>query len=58
MRIAAGADGVMVDVHPHPEIALVDGAQALFGAHLDELAAVVATMPALVGRTSAAHLSS
>jgi 3-deoxy-7-phosphoheptulonate synthase len=56
--IAAGADGVMVDVHPHPEIALVDGAQALFGAHLDELAAVVATLPALVGRTSAAHLSS
>ena len=30
--IAAGADGVMVDVHPHPEQALVDGAQALNGA--------------------------
>ena len=30
--IAAGADGVMVDVHPHPEQALVDGAQALTGA--------------------------
>ena len=29
--IAAGADGVMVDVHPHPETALCDGAQALFG---------------------------
>ncbi len=29
--IAAGADGVMVDVHPHPESALCDGAQALFG---------------------------
>ena len=27
--IAAGADGIMVDVHPHPEMALVDGAQAL-----------------------------
>jgi 3-deoxy-7-phosphoheptulonate synthase len=56
--IAAGADGVMVDVHPHPEVALVDGAQALFGEHLDELAAVVTTLPALIGRTSAAHLSS
>ena len=56
--IAAGADGVMVDVHPHPEVALVDGAQALVGESLDELAAVVTTMPALVGRTSAAHLSS
>jgi 3-deoxy-7-phosphoheptulonate synthase len=53
--IAAGADGVMVDVHPHPEQALVDGAQALTGESLDELAKVVTTMPALLGRTSAAH---
>src|SRR3954447_10242953 len=29
--IAAGADGVMVDVHPEPERALCDGAQALSG---------------------------
>jgi 3-deoxy-7-phosphoheptulonate synthase len=55
--IAAGADGVMVDVHPHPEKALVDGAQALTGEALDELAQVVTTMPALLGRTSAAHLA-
>lgn len=53
--IAAGADGAMVDVHPHPENALVDGAQALNGESLDELAEVVATLPALLGRTSAAH---
>ncbi|HET6210796.1 MAG TPA: 3-deoxy-7-phosphoheptulonate synthase [Jatrophihabitans sp.] len=53
--IAAGADGVMVDVHPNPEQALVDGAQALTGQSLDELAEVVATLPALLGRTSAAH---
>jgi 3-deoxy-7-phosphoheptulonate synthase len=55
--IAAGADGVMVDVHPHPESALCDGAQALFGEGLDELAQVVATLPPLLGRTSAAHLA-
>jgi 3-deoxy-7-phosphoheptulonate synthase len=55
--IAAGADGVMVDVHPNPEQALVDGAQALTGASLDELAEVVTTLPALLGRTSAAHLA-
>ncbi|MCW2539500.1 MAG: phospho-2-dehydro-3-deoxyheptonate aldolase [Frankiales bacterium] len=55
--IAAGADGVMVDVHPDPETALVDGAQALNGASLDELAEAVATLPALMGRTSAAHLA-
>ncbi len=55
--MAAGADGVMVDVHPHPEAALCDGAQALFGESLDELAKAVATIPPLLGRTSAAHLA-
>ncbi|MFL6161236.1 MAG: 3-deoxy-7-phosphoheptulonate synthase [Jatrophihabitantaceae bacterium] len=55
--IAAGADGVMVDVHPQPELALVDGAQALSGATLDELAEVVRTLPALLGRTSAVQLA-
>src|SRR3954466_3502917 len=55
--IAAGADGVMVDVHPHPESALCDGAQALFGDLLAELAQVVTTIPPLLGRTSAAHLA-
>ncbi|HET6878432.1 MAG TPA: 3-deoxy-7-phosphoheptulonate synthase [Jatrophihabitans sp.] len=55
--IAAGADGVMVDVHPHPEAALCDGAQALVGDVLDELAEAVATIPPLLGRTSAAHLA-
>jgi 3-deoxy-7-phosphoheptulonate synthase len=55
--IAAGADGVMVDVHPHPETALVDGAQALFGDSLDELAAAATALPAILGRTGAAHLA-
>jgi 3-deoxy-7-phosphoheptulonate synthase len=55
--IAAGADGVMVDVHPHPEIALCDGAQALFGDALADLTDAVATIPPLLGRTSAAHLA-
>ncbi|MGI8679143.1 MAG: 3-deoxy-7-phosphoheptulonate synthase [Jatrophihabitans sp.] len=55
--IAAGADGVMVDVHPNPETALCDGAQALLGDTLAELAQAVATIPALLGRTSAAHLA-
>ena len=43
----------MVDVHPRPETALVDGAQALSGASLDELAEAVATLPAMLGRTLA-----
>src|SRR5438270_10305170 len=36
--MAAGADGVMVDVHPPPEAPLSDGAQAPFGDALAELA--------------------
>jgi len=55
--IAAGADGVMVDVHPNPEAALCDGAQALFGETLAELADAVTSIPPLLGRTSSAHLA-
>jgi 3-deoxy-7-phosphoheptulonate synthase len=55
--MAAGADGVMVDVHPNPETALCDGAQALHGELLLELADAVTTIPALLGRTGATHLA-
>jgi 3-deoxy-7-phosphoheptulonate synthase len=55
--MAAGADGVMVDVHPNPETALCDGAQALHGDLLLELADAVTTIPALLGRTAATHLA-
>jgi 3-deoxy-7-phosphoheptulonate synthase len=27
--VAAGADGLLIEVHPHPEEALSDGAQSL-----------------------------
>ena len=56
--IAAGADGLIVDVHPQPESALCDGAQALQGAALVELTDAVATLPALLGRRTAARLAS
>lgn len=36
--VAAGADGLMIDVHPAPETALVDGAQAILP---DEFAALM-----------------
>ena len=55
--IAVGADGILVDVHPAPEEALVDGAQALVGADLRELASAVRRMPLLVGRQPAQRLS-
>jgi 3-deoxy-7-phosphoheptulonate synthase len=51
--MAVGADGVIVDVHPDPERALCDGAQALHGDTLDELTVAVATIPPLLGRRSA-----
>ena len=44
--IAVGADGVIVDVHPHPEVALCDGPQALDGSELRELATAVRRLPA------------
>jgi 3-deoxy-7-phosphoheptulonate synthase len=54
--IAVGADGVLVDVHPHPEMALCDGPQALDGSALRELATAVRRLPATVGRKDAMSL--
>jgi 3-deoxy-7-phosphoheptulonate synthase len=49
--IAVGADGIIVDVHPHPEAALCDGPQALVESDLRELASVALHLSPLVGRT-------
>jgi 3-deoxy-7-phosphoheptulonate synthase len=51
--LAAGADGVIVDVHPHPESAMCDGPQALVDGDLRELATAVRSLPPLLGRTLA-----
>jgi 3-deoxy-7-phosphoheptulonate synthase len=51
--IAVGADGIIVDVHPHPEQALVDGPQALVDDDLRALAAAVRQLPPLLGRRPA-----
>jgi 3-deoxy-7-phosphoheptulonate synthase len=48
--LAAGADGVIVDVHPSPETALCDGPQALVREDIGELADLMATLPGLLGR--------
>jgi 3-deoxy-7-phosphoheptulonate synthase len=52
--IAVGADGVIIDVHPHPEQALCDGPQALVDGDLRELARIMRQFPALLGRAPAA----
>lgn len=49
--VAAGADAVMVDVHPRPEAALVDGAQALLLDEIVELGQQLAAIATAVGRT-------
>jgi 3-deoxy-7-phosphoheptulonate synthase len=48
---AVGADGIMVEVHPRPEEALCDGPQQVPAGEFAELAAEVAEIVALLGKT-------
>ena len=47
---AAGADGIIVEVHPDPEDAICDGPQQLYAADFAEYAADVAAHARLAGR--------
>ena len=49
--VAVGADGLLIDVHPHPESALVDGAQALAADDLPELTQELADLATAMGRS-------
>ena len=49
--VAAGADGIIVDVHPEPEVALCDGDQALVDADIRELAVAMRALPPVLGRS-------
>jgi 3-deoxy-7-phosphoheptulonate synthase len=49
---AAGADGILVDVHPEPDAAQVDGEQALLPEDFDELMRSVSAVAAAVGRST------
>lgn len=49
--IAAGADGLIIEVHPHPEKALSDGGQSLRAARFAELMKQLERVAEAVGRT-------
>lgn len=49
--IAAGADGLMVEVHNNPECALCDGAQSLKPKKYDELIKEITQIAQVIGKT-------
>jgi len=50
--VAVGADGLMIEVHPHPEEALSDGPQALLPEMFAELMRQVRDLAGVVGRSA------
>lgn len=48
--IAAGADGLIIEVHPHPEVALSDGNQSLTPKNFNRLMEEVKQIGALMGK--------
>ena len=51
--VAAGADGLLMEMHPNPDKALSDGAQSLFPEQLAELVAKLRKLAPIVDRTIA-----
>jgi 3-deoxy-7-phosphoheptulonate synthase len=49
--VAAGANGVIVEVHPNPERALSDGAQSLYPEQFAQLVGELRAIAAAIGRT-------
>ena len=51
--IAAGGDGLLMEMHPNPDKAMSDGAQSLFPAELTKLVAKLRMLAPVVDRTIA-----
>ena len=51
--VAAGADGVIVEVHPAPDRALSDGGQSLYPEQFDKLVHELRAITSVIGRTVA-----
>ena len=51
--VAAGADGLLMEMHPNPDKAMSDGAQSLYPAQLEKLMTQLRLLAPVVGRTIA-----
>ncbi|TFG49563.1 MAG: 3-deoxy-7-phosphoheptulonate synthase [Gemmatimonadales bacterium] len=51
--VAAGADGLLVEVHPNPERAMSDGVQSLYPAQFERLMGEARIIAAAIGRSIA-----
>jgi len=51
--VAAGADGLLMEMHPDPNKAMSDGAQSLFPQQLEKLMEQMRKLAPIVGRTIA-----
>lgn len=49
--LAAGADGVIIEVHEHPEQALSDGKQAISGKRLTDICCDIGALAPVLGRS-------
>ncbi|MBB4635795.1 3-deoxy-7-phosphoheptulonate synthase [Longimicrobium terrae] len=54
--VAAGADGLMIEVHPDPEHAMSDGAQSLYPDQFEELMSQIAVIAEAIGQRMVAPL--
>jgi 3-deoxy-7-phosphoheptulonate synthase len=51
--VAAGADGLLMEMHPNPDKAMSDGAQSLYPEQLEKLVGQLRQLAPVVGRTVA-----
>jgi 3-deoxy-7-phosphoheptulonate synthase len=51
--VAAGADGLLMEMHPNPDKAMSDGAQSLYPQQLTDLVAQLRKLAPVVGRSIA-----
>jgi 3-deoxy-7-phosphoheptulonate synthase len=51
--VAAGADGLLMEMHPNPDKAMSDGAQSMYPEQLEKLMAQLRQLAPVVGRSMA-----